>query len=136
MANRSERRRLILLAEDNDDQRYMLRMWLANRGFDVVEASNGGEAVELCQRQVPDLILTDLQMPGIDGITAIKFIRRDVRLRDIPIIAVSAFGSWGMDLFLDIESFGDAPIEYIAKPLSFESLNEVLTKLLPRQMGA
>ncbi len=136
MANRSERRRLILLAEDNDDQRYMLRMWLAKRGFDVVEASNGGEAVELCQRQVPDLILTDLQMPGIDGITAIKFIRRDVRLRDIPIIAVSAFGSWGMDLFLDIESFGDAPIEYIAKPLSFESLNEVLTKLLPRQMGA
>ena len=125
------RRRLVLLAEDNDDLRKLLRTWLSIRGFDIAEASNGGEAVELCQRTPPDLILTDLEMPVLDGITAIKYIRRDERLRHIPVVAITAFGSWGMDLFLNIESLGDAPIEYLTKPVSFESLDEVLERLLP-----
>ena len=127
----NERARRILLVEDADDVRDAFKMWLMQGGFDVIEASNGGEAVELCQREVPDLVITDLQMPGIDGITAIKYIRRDERLREIPIVAISAYGDWGMNLFLDIESFGTAPIEYFAKPVSFESLGEVLKKLLP-----
>ena len=75
-------------------------------------------------------------MPGIDGITAINYIRHDERLRHIPIVAMSAFGDWGMELFLNIENLGEAPLEYIAKPVSLESLELVLEKFLPEEPAA
>jgi CheY-like chemotaxis protein len=135
MPEGERKRRLILVAEDNDDLRGMLRTWLSSRGFDVAEASDGAEAIDFCRLTAPDLILTDLQMPGIDGITAIRHIRRDERLRHIPIIVITAFGDWGMDLFLNIESLGDAPVEYLAKPVSLGGLAEVLGRLLPPARG-
>lgn len=96
MTDGAGRRGLILIAEDNDDLREIRSRWLVKRGFGVVEASNGGEAVEMCQREVPSLILIDLQMPVIDGITAIKFICRNARLRDYPLSPSrpSATGEW------------------------------------------
>ena len=127
--------RLILVAEDNDDLRKLLKTWLVDRGFAVLEAEDGGAAIRLCEEHVPDLAVIDLQMPGIDGIMTIKHLRRSERLRQVPVIATSAFGDWAMDLFVDIENFGDAPIEYIAKPASFESLNELLNKLLISRDG-
>lgn len=127
--------RLILVAEDNDDLRKLLKTWLIDRGFDVLEAEDGGAAIRLCQDHVPDLAVIDLQMPGIDGIMTIKHLRGSERLRQVPVIATSAFGEWAMDLFVDIENFGDAPIEYIAKPASFESLIELLDKLLGGREG-
>ena len=135
MPEGERKRRLILVAEDNDDLRGMLTTWLSRGGYEVAEASDGAEAVDFCRRTAPDLILTDLQMPGIDGITAIRHIRRDERLRHIPIVVITAFGDWGMDLFLNIESLGDAPVEYLAKPISFGGLAEVLERLLPPARG-
>jgi CheY-like chemotaxis protein len=133
MADEPNKRGLILLAEDNDDLRDVVKRWLLTKGFDVLEAENGGEAIRLCQHKVPDLVLVDLQMPGIDGIMTIKHLRRSERLRHVPVIATSAFGDWAMDFFDDIENFGDAPIEYIAKPASFESLGEMVDRpLAPR----
>lgn len=131
MGRGSSRRPVILLAEDNDDLRETIVYLLRLRHFEVLEATNGGEAIDLCRREVPDLLITDLQMPGIDGISAIKYIRHDERLRRIPVIAMSAFGEWGMSLFVDIESMGDAPIEYLSKPMSLDALEEAIRKLLP-----
>lgn len=130
MADERKKRGLILLAEDNDDLRDIVKRWLVSRGFDVLVAVDGGEAVRLCQHEVPDLVMVDLQMPGIDGIMTIKHLRRSERLRHVPVIATSAHGDWAMNLFDDIETFGDAPIEYIAKPASTESLGELLDRLL------
>lgn len=131
MGPRSSRRPVILVAEDNEDLRETIVYLLRLRHFEVIEATNGGEAIDLCRREVPDLLVTDLEMPGIDGISAIKYLRRDERLRGIPVLAMSAYGEWGMSLFVDIETMGDAPIEYLSKPMSLDALEEAIRKLLP-----
>jgi CheY-like chemotaxis protein len=135
MADAPKTGRLILVAEDNDDLRRLLKTWLVGQGFAVLEAEDGAAAIRLCQDHVPDLALIDLQMPGVDGIMTIKHLRGSERLRQVPVIATSAFGEWAMDLFVDIENFGSAPIEYIAKPASIESLSELLNKLLNGREG-
>ncbi len=118
----------ILVAEDNQDCRGMLRFFLEGLGYKVIEAENGKKAVEAAVFFLPDLILMDLNMPELDGISATEQIRQQDELRNVPIIANSGEGSRGIDLFLNISNFGEGFIGYITKPFSLDDLSEQIEK--------
>jgi two-component system cell cycle response regulator DivK len=80
----------ILYVEDNDDNIYMLSRRLKRKGFEVLIAVNGKLGVELCLKEIPDLILMDLSLPIMDGWQAIEIIKNDPAIKHIPIIALSA----------------------------------------------
>jgi CheY-like chemotaxis protein len=82
----------ILVVEDFDDTRLMMKMWLTKHGYRVLEAETGEEGVELAQKERPDLIIMDMMMPGMNGLDATQRIRQDRDLRQTPIVAVSAYG--------------------------------------------
>ena len=82
----------ILIAEDERDIRDLITFTLGFAGFEVVAASNGEEAVNLARREVPDLILMDVRMPRMTGYEACAVIKTDARLKDIPVIFLSAKG--------------------------------------------
>ena len=81
---------LILVVEDNDKNRKLVRDVLTHKGYEVLEAETGEDGVRLAQERRPRLILMDIQLPGIDGIEALRQIRADEGTRGIPIIAVTA----------------------------------------------
>jgi type IV pilus assembly protein PilB len=81
----------ILLVEDFDDSREMIRLLLEEQGYRILEAQNGTEAINLAAKETPDLVLTDFNLPDIDGTTLIKRIRKlGERMNRIPIIMVTA----------------------------------------------
>jgi CheY-like chemotaxis protein len=107
----------ILIAEDFDDTRHLMKLILESYEYKVVEASDGNQAVEMFNIHKPDLILMDLAMPQMDGLTATETIRTIENGAGIPIIAVSAFS----------EHFYDKAIEagcndIIEKPVDFNKL--------------
>ncbi len=118
----------ILIAEDHDDSREFLRVFLEGEGFNVIEAENGAEAISLARQQCPDLILTDLHMPELDGVAAINQIRS---LCDVPILAMSGDGHRGMELFLNIDESAAGYVHYLTKPLNLNELMEQINMLLP-----
>ena len=81
---------LVLVVEDNDKNRKLVRDVLAHKGYDVIEAETGEDGVRLAKERRPRLILMDIQLPGIDGIEALRRLRADDTTRAIPIIAVTA----------------------------------------------
>ena len=80
----------VLLVEDYADSRFMLGRLLEMSGYRVLEAANGREAVEIAERECPDVVPMDLQMPVLDGFTATSIIRRIESICRVPVIAVSA----------------------------------------------
>src|SRR5690349_6263106 len=116
----------VLLVEDTEDNRFMMRRLLEMSGYRVVEAMNGEEAVKLAQSESPNLILMDLSLPVIDGLAATRLIRKLPHFRSTPIIAVSAH---------DTSDFQSEAIQagcntYVSKPIDFNDLEELITKLL------
>lgn len=108
----------ILYVEDNDDNAYMLSRRLTKKGFSVVVSSNGKAGVETAQELLPDLILMDLNLPVMDGITATKILKSDDKTAGIPIIVVSSHVFPG-----ERESSMDAGCdEFETKPINFERL--------------
>ena len=89
--NPEQRTATILVVEDFEDTRLLMKVWLEKRGYRVIEAGDGERAVELALSEVPDLIIMDVEMPGVDGLTATRRIRSHDSLRTIPIITVSAY---------------------------------------------
>jgi CheY-like chemotaxis protein len=122
----------ILIAEDQEDAREMMRIFLEGQGYEVVEAANGRDAIDLAKVEDPDLILMDLNMPEVDGLSAVREIRSFERLRNVPVIANSANGNYGMGLFQNIESLGTGYIEYIPKPINFDYLIDLINSLLSK----
>jgi CheY-like chemotaxis protein len=123
----------ILIVEDNSDSREMLRTFLENAGYKVLEAEDGREAIEVARESLPDLLMIDLNLPVVDGISATREIRRLDGLRSIPVIANSASGSHGMGFFQDIDSLGEGYVEYLPKPFDFEYLIYLIRSLVPRK---
>ena len=80
----------MLVVEDNDKNRKLVRDVLAHKGYEVIEAETGEDGVRLAKTRLPRLILMDIQLPGIDGIEALRRLRADETTRDIPIVAVTA----------------------------------------------
>lgn len=120
----------ILVAEDNEDSRLILRTFLESLDYSVEEAKNGEEAVRLARQGKPDLILMDLNMPVIDGVTAAMVIRQLTHLSNVPILAVSADGGRGIDLFLNVKKMGEGFIGYITKPINLDDLAEQIRTVL------
>jgi signal transduction histidine kinase/DNA-binding response OmpR family regulator len=117
IAPRAERPRL-LLAEDNEPSIELLEYYLQAKGYEVVVARNGGEALLRTQESPPHVILMDIQMPGMDGLEAIRRIRADADLRAIPIIAVTALAMPG-DRERCLHAGAD---EYLTKPVALPGL--------------
>jgi CheY-like chemotaxis protein len=107
-------KRTILSVEDQPDIRRLIRMTLEFKGHQVLEASNGEEGVRLAGEHLPDLILMDVMMPGMDGLTASKHLAQDPRTARIPIIMVSALGRTS-DIDAGLETGVKA---YLVKPFS------------------
>src|SRR5438132_11610515 len=83
----------ILLVEDFDDTRLMMKLWLLKHGYRVIEAETGEEAVAAAQQELPDLIIMDMMMPGMNGLDATQRIREYQALRQTQIVAVAAYGA-------------------------------------------
>jgi two-component system, cell cycle response regulator DivK len=85
----------VLIVEDQEDNRSILRDLLSTAGYELIEATNGAEGVELAQRERPDLILMDIQLPVVDGYEAARRIKAHADLKSIPIIAVTSYALSG-----------------------------------------
>ena|SRR5437016_4949725 len=81
---------LILVVEDNDKNRKLVRDVLTHKGYEVIETVTGEDGVRLAKERRPRLVLMDIQLPGIDGIEALRQLRADDATRAIPVIAVTA----------------------------------------------
>jgi CheY-like chemotaxis protein len=118
---------LVLLVEDTEDNRFMMKRLLEMTGYDVVEARNGEEAIKLADEMRPDLILMDLSLPIVDGLAATRKIRQIPELGKIPIIAVSAHDTADFHA----EALAAGCNSYITKPIDFGELELLLGQLLP-----
>jgi PAS domain S-box-containing protein len=115
---------LILLADDNEANRQTLEDYLSNKGYRMLLAYNGREALEMVKAHQPDLILMDIQMPEMDGLEATSLIRSDPAIAHIPIIALTALALPG-----DVDQCLAAGCdEYLAKPVRFKLLIETIQK--------
>ena len=116
----------VLLVEDTEDNRFMMRRLLEMSGYRVVEAMNGEEAVKLARAESPQLILMDLSLPVIDGLAATRLIRKVPTLASTPIIAVSAHDSSDFQA----EAVEAGCNSYVTKPIDFTQLEQLIEQLL------
>ena len=118
----------LLLAEDNDGNKLTISRYLKAKGYQLLFAKDGQEAIDLARSMRPDLILMDIQMPNIDGLEAIKIIRRDniPELANIPIIALTALAMTG-DRERCIEAGAN---EYLTKPIKLNQLANTIKQIL------
>ena len=120
-------RRRILVTEDHEDNRRILRDLLTSAGYQVIEAVTGEEGVQFAETQRPDLILMDVQLPGLDGYEATRRIKNNLALRRIPIIAVTSYAPSGDDVKAR-EAGCDA---YVTKPFGPRALLVTIREHLP-----
>jgi two-component system cell cycle response regulator DivK len=106
--------KLILVVEDQEDNRQILRDMLLATDYEIVEAENGSEALAAIAKQRPDLILMDIQLPIMDGYEATRRIKADPLLRSIPIIAVTSYALSGDEEKARIAGCDD----FVPKPYS------------------
>ena len=118
----------VLVVEDFEDNRFMMRRLLEMSGYRVLEAVNGEQAVESAQAERPDLILMDLSLPKLDGLAATRRIRESDGLGQVPIVAVSAHDT--SDFHADALAAGCN--EYVTKPIDFDQLETLLKRLLDK----
>lgn len=121
--------RTILLVEDFDDTRLMMKLWLVKNGYRVLEAETGEEAISVARRELPDLIIMDVMMPGMNGLDATQRIREYQPLRLTPIVAVSAYGA---DEYRSIAIEAGCN-EYVSTPFEPDALAELIKTLLTKR---
>ncbi|HQU86129.1 MAG TPA: response regulator [Pyrinomonadaceae bacterium] len=115
----------VLIVEDYEDTRNFMKFLIEAYGYQVIEAKDGIEAVNRAKTLQPDLILMDISLPHIDGLTATKTIREFEQGKNLPIIAVTAYGN----LYYE-EAIKAGCNQLINKPVDFDELKPVLTKYL------
>ena len=107
------RMKTILIVEDNEDNRLIYSQYLTHGGYRVLEATNGAEGIEVARRERPDIILMDISMPVMDGLTATRHLKADTEMVMIPIIALTAHA-----MASDEEMARDAGCDgYLSKPI-------------------
>jgi len=102
----------VLVVEDHEENRRILRYLLKSGGFEMLEAVTGDEGVAMAERERPDLILMDIQLPGLDGYEATRQIKGNPELRHIPIIVVTSYALSGDD----VKAFEAGCDAYVTKP--------------------
>jgi len=119
----------ILIAEDNAVNRELLRELLEMRGYTVVEACDGDEALRMIEQTQPDILLLDIGMPVLDGFAVVRKIRENPRLASLPVVAVTAYAMQG-----DREKILNSKFDgYLSKPVNVRSLAEELERLLGKR---
>jgi CheY-like chemotaxis protein len=116
----------ILVADDFDDSRAMLRLWLERRGYRVIEAGDGQEAWAAALARRPDLVLMDIAMPERSGLSAAHLIRKNPTTSGIPVVAVTAYSS--ANFREDAERAGC--VGFLTKPIDLSELDALLKRLL------
>ncbi|HBB86644.1 MAG TPA: response regulator [Blastocatellia bacterium] len=126
LQNQNGPRHTILVVDDFDDTRLLLRTWLRKKGYRVVEAENGNEAVAKAREIEPDLIIMDVEMPELDGLSATRKIRTLKDSAALPIIAVSAYGA---DQFRE-QALAAGCNEYVSTPFEPDELEKLIHSLI------
>jgi len=116
----------ILIADDQPAGRDLIRAILESSGYEVIEAADGQEALDIAVSNLPDLILLDLHMPQLDGLSVMKKLRSDPRFAATPIIAVTATAMRGSREAGLEAGFTD----YLTKPVPIEKLRHLIARLL------
>ena len=117
---------LILVVDDSADSVAMLSLDLQHEGYRVVTATNGEEAISVASCTQPNLILMDISMPRLDGLGATRRMREIDELRDVPVIAITAFGTEGFQrAAYDVGVSG-----YLTKPVDFRRMHQLVARLL------
>ena len=122
----------VLVAEDNPVNRELLRELLENRGYVVVEACDGQQALRMVDEIRPDVLLLDIGMPVLDGYAVARRIRENPALAPLPILAITAYAMQG-DREKILQSGFDG---YLSKPLNARALAQELDRVLSRQGGS
>jgi CheY-like chemotaxis protein len=117
---------LILIIEDNEKNRKLVRDVLQVKGYNTIETETAEEGLKLAHEQSPALVLMDIQLPGMDGITALKQLRADPKTKSIPVIAITASAMTHNRETLLAEGFDG----YQTKPISVKSFLEELRRVL------
>ena len=115
----------ILVVDDNPDAREMVSCILAGEGFSVITAEDGEAALDIVKKHTPDLIITDIQMPKLDGIEMIKRLRDRLRSKKVPIVVMSAFGSGVTQDAMDAGANKSTP-----KPMAVDYFLKIVRQLL------
>ena len=117
----------ILVVEDQEDNRRIIRDLLMSAGYELIEAADGAAGVRLAETERPDLILMDIQLPVLDGHEATRRIKSNPELRSIPVVVVTSYALSGDDVKA-MEAGSDA---YVAKPFSPRQLLATIREFLP-----
>lgn len=126
MIEKDSRDRTVLVVEDGEDARFLMRLELERLGYRVIEAEDGAQAVEMALHDRPDIILMDLSLPVMDGFAATEKIRASDGLKVVPIIAVTAHQETDFRAGAKAAGF-DA---YVTKPIDINWLSELIKGLL------
>lgn len=122
MGVNDEARLTVMVVDDNEDLREMLRYMVERLGYRVVEAENGHEAIEIVRHRCPDLILMDLSMPVMDGLAATRLLRTIEEMYHVPIVAISA----NRREQSQAAALAAGCNEYLTKPVNFHQLQSLL----------
>lgn len=118
--------KIILIVEDYEDARAYMKILIESYGYEVYEAANGLEAIEVARDHPPNLILMDLSMPIMDGLTATAIIRDSIeQISDVSIIAITAFGEAYQE-----KALAAGCNHLVAKPVDFDALEPLLEHYL------
>ena len=120
---------LILIVEDNDKNLKLVRDVLQVKGYETIEAGSAEDGIELARSRKPDLVLMDIQLPGMNGIDALKVLRDDASTAHIPVIAVTA-SVMQQDRNLITEAGFDG---YIGKPINLKEFLDTVRGMLERK---
>jgi CheY-like chemotaxis protein len=117
----------VLVVEDFEDTRSLMRLELEKRGFRVIEATDGEQGIETAMRERPDIIIMDIGLPQVDGIEATRRIREDNSMRDVLIVALTAHH----ETEYRAHALAAGCDAYLTKPIDFDWLIDLLGRLLP-----
>jgi len=123
---------LILIVDDSADNLAMISLDLQQQNYRVVTASNGEDAITIAAQTLPNLILMDINLPELDGLAATRRIRDIETLREVPVVAVTAFGTEGFQ-----RAAYDVGVDgYLTKPIDFDRMHQLIARLLsPGESG-
>src|ERR1041385_3561310 len=110
----------VLVADDNDDTRLMFRTLLVNKGYRVIEAADGEEAIEIISSENPGLVLLDLGLPRLNGLSVIRRLRNELKVLNVPVVVVTGYDS---HLSTAVAAGCD---DYLLKPVDFARLDAIL----------
>jgi CheY-like chemotaxis protein len=117
---------LILVVDDSADNVAMISLDLQQQGYRVVTAANGEDAITVATQMMPNLILMDINLPELDGLGATRRIREYDALREVPVVAITAFGTEGFQ-----RAAYDAGVSgYLTKPIDLDRMHQLIARLL------